>query len=268
MVAPAVCEPAAAPSATLRASCSQLSPIPESPRALLLASPGPRLLDSPIRNNPQQQQQQLVQQNAALVAEVEDLKVRLSLAERASAWCGASPAARALFRWRRRTSLTREHGRMATSLQNWEEQLLAISDELSASAASLCQQLAEVHRESAALARESTAEVHQAEARHEETSMLRTREQAGHEIERALLTEQLVAAQAAALDSMRRAQELQVQLDEQQQQQQWRWQWQAVYAILDKPRSSAGPALPPAERGGMRQGGGGAGPVLNLLVED
>ena len=157
MVAPAVCEPAAAPSATLRASCSQLSPIPESPRALLLASPGPRLLDSPIRNNPQQQQQQLVQQNAALVAEVEDLKVRLSLAERASAWCGASPAARALFRWRRRTSLTREHGRMATSLQNWEEQLLAISDELSASAASLCQQLAEVHRESAALARESTA---------------------------------------------------------------------------------------------------------------
>ena len=60
-----------------------------------------------------------------------DLRARLSLAERALEWSGGSPAAKAIWRWKRQNALQREHLEAAEELAEWEAEVSEAAAEVS-----------------------------------------------------------------------------------------------------------------------------------------
>jgi hypothetical protein len=84
-----------------------------------------------------------------LEEQVSELRVKLSLANAAVEWGGASPAARAIWRWRRRNDLRRAHAAAHARLLTWEAELREEAATLSAAAATVSRELSALKQESA-----------------------------------------------------------------------------------------------------------------------
>ena len=134
----------------LLASTVRLSPAPEMPRGVihsdadanavtgnLLCSDNQRLL---LTESPMSVASMRVEL-AALREENDELRARLSLAEREVEWAGGSPAAQAVWRWRRTISLRSEHAATVVRLKAWEGELQAQAELIRSAATSLTSEL-------------------------------------------------------------------------------------------------------------------------------
>ena len=138
-----------------------------------------------------------------LTSEVAALAAQLSLAERAVQWAGGSPAAHAVWRWRRHCELRKAHCTTARHLAAWEAQLREQADGLNDKAAEVSNELATVRADSAAALKDLSSELATAEERVKELTSQHSREQSEWQHEKQRLTALAASAQASALQAFR-----------------------------------------------------------------